>query len=52
MTNQNHRIALVPGDGIGTDVLPPAGDSRRSTTAAPGSCRSGGAYYKAKDKSF
>jgi tartrate dehydrogenase/decarboxylase/D-malate dehydrogenase len=24
MTNQNHRIALIPGDGIGTEVLPPA----------------------------
>ncbi|MGO9188153.1 MAG: hypothetical protein ACLP8X_06775 [Streptosporangiaceae bacterium] len=20
----NHRIALIPGDGIGTEVLPPA----------------------------
>jgi tartrate dehydrogenase/decarboxylase/D-malate dehydrogenase len=24
MTNRNHRIALIPGDGIGTEVLPPA----------------------------
>ncbi|MBA2951825.1 tartrate dehydrogenase [Streptomyces sp. PSKA28] len=24
MTIQNHRIALIPGDGIGTEVLPPA----------------------------
>ncbi|MBR8639256.1 tartrate dehydrogenase [Streptomyces tuirus] len=24
MTHQNHRIALIPGDGIGTEVLPPA----------------------------
>ena len=24
MTNQNHRIALNRGDGIGTYVLPPA----------------------------
>ncbi|MGP4084943.1 tartrate dehydrogenase [Streptomyces sp. KR55] len=24
MTDQNHRIALIPGDGIGTEVLPPA----------------------------
>ncbi|MEU3935025.1 tartrate dehydrogenase [Streptomyces sp. NPDC029044] len=24
MTHHNHRIALIPGDGIGTEVLPPA----------------------------
>lgn len=24
MTHQNHRIALIPGDGIGTEVIPPA----------------------------
>jgi tartrate dehydrogenase/decarboxylase/D-malate dehydrogenase len=24
MTKQNHRVALIPGDGIGTEVLPPA----------------------------
>ncbi|MFI1510668.1 tartrate dehydrogenase [Streptomyces sp. NPDC020597] len=24
MTHQSHRIALIPGDGIGTEVLPPA----------------------------
>jgi tartrate dehydrogenase/decarboxylase/D-malate dehydrogenase len=24
MTIQNHRVALIPGDGIGTEVLPPA----------------------------
>ncbi len=24
MTIRNHRIALIPGDGIGTEVLPPA----------------------------
>ncbi|NEA97635.1 tartrate dehydrogenase [Streptomyces sp. SID13726] len=24
MTNRNHRIALIPGDGIGAEVLPPA----------------------------
>ncbi|GAB2885393.1 hypothetical protein GCM10027074_62370 [Streptomyces deserti] len=25
MTNQNHRLALAPGDGIRSEVLPPAG---------------------------
>lgn len=24
MTTTRHRIALIPGDGIGTEVLPPA----------------------------
>ncbi|MGW0846671.1 isocitrate/isopropylmalate family dehydrogenase, partial [Streptomyces sp. NPDC002787] len=24
MTHRNHRIALIPGDGIGAEVLPPA----------------------------
>ncbi|MEU1853800.1 hypothetical protein ABZ499_32195 [Streptomyces sp. NPDC019990] len=23
MTNQNHRLALVPGDGLRAEVLPP-----------------------------
>jgi hypothetical protein len=41
MTHQNHRIALIPGDGIGTEVRPPARFPPFSH-----------AYCKAKDKSL
>ncbi|MFD5341029.1 hypothetical protein [Streptomyces hawaiiensis] len=56
MTNQNHRIALIPGEGIGTEVLPPA---RRFPKVPAPFCNGtawflplGGAYHKAMDKSF
>lgn len=56
MTNQNHRLALVPGDGIRAEFLPPA----RRLPKAPvpfydGTAwflTSGGACDKAKDESF
>ncbi|MFE9029725.1 hypothetical protein ACFYOA_26315 [Streptomyces iakyrus] len=56
MTNQNHRLALAPGDGIRAEVLPPA--RRRPTAPVPvyggtaGFLPSGGACGKAKDESF
>ncbi|MER7480851.1 hypothetical protein ABTX60_24940 [Streptomyces sp. NPDC126510] len=55
MTNQNHRLALAPGDGLRAEVLPPA----RRWPKAPVPCYggtawflpSGGACDKAKDES-
>ncbi|MFJ7298114.1 hypothetical protein [Streptomyces collinus] len=56
MTNQNHRLALAPGGGIRSEVLPPAGrlpeapvPSRDGTACF---LPSGGACDGAKDKAF
>ena len=54
--NENHRLAIVPGDGIRSEVLPPA---RRLPKVPVPFCTStawflpfGGACDKAKDKAF
>ncbi|OAH12760.1 hypothetical protein [Streptomyces jeddahensis] len=56
MTNQNHRPALIPGDGIRAEVVPPARRPPKvpvrfydGTAWFPSF---GGAYCKAKDKAF
>jgi hypothetical protein len=56
MTNQNHRLALAPGDGIRAEVLPPA----RRLAKAPVPFWDGTAWFlppggacdEAKDKAF
>ena len=54
--NENHRLAIVPGDGIRSEVLPPA---RRLPKVPVPFCTGtawflpfGGACDKAKDKAF
>lgn len=56
MTNQNHRLALAPGDGIRAEVLPPARPWPKAPVPFYGGTAwfppSGGACGKAKDESF
>ncbi|MDQ0718362.1 isocitrate/isopropylmalate dehydrogenase [Streptomyces luteogriseus] len=56
MTNQNHRVAFILGDGIGTEVLPPARRFPKVPVPYHDGTASflpfGGAYCKAEDKSF